>query len=103
MNPKNKKRNKLTVEQRNSKNIRKQIQQNDSSQKNKEIEFACSNCLTIFMFKFNDVVFNKVRELHFTPEAECPYCGSTVDIAFTDFGQERIEDMIFSNQIRTMK
>ncbi|MBU0728101.1 hypothetical protein KKA95_05435 [Patescibacteria group bacterium] len=83
--------------------VREQLRNKGKPVQTKKIEFACRNCLTIFMFEFTDVCFDAVRELHFTPEAECPKCGSTDEISFTDYGQERIEDMIFSNLIRTRK
>ena len=73
------------------------------STKPKGIEFACRNCLNMFTFAFTDVYLDKVRELHFTPEPECPRCGSTEDLVFSNYGQEQIDDMIFSNKILVKK
>ena len=72
--------------------------------KNKEpqgdIEFECNNCLNIFNFNYKDIFLNKSGDVEFIPEPACPRCGSTVDILFSDFGQEKIEDMLFKGEIR---
>jgi hypothetical protein len=67
------------------------------------INFACSNCLTIFDVEMEDIHFDKVRELHFTPEPECTFCGGIDDVVLSDYGLEQIDDLIFSNKIRTVK
>lgn len=82
--------------------VREQLRNKGNRIQNKKIEFACRNCLNLFTFEYSDVCFDKVRELHFTPEATCPRCGSTDEIEFSDYGQEQIEDMMFSNQINTI-
>lgn len=69
----------------------------------KDVEFECSNCLNSFTFVYNDICLNKQGDIEFTPEPACPRCGSTVDIIFSDFAQEKIEDMLFSGQIRRIK
>jgi hypothetical protein len=69
----------------------------------KKINFACSNCLNIFDVETEDIHFDKVRELHFTPEPECPQCGATEEVVLSNYGLEQIDDMIFSNQIKTKK
>ena len=69
----------------------------------KKIEFACGNCLTIFEVEITDVYFDHARELHFTPEPECTFCGGTEDVVFSDYGAEVIDDMILRNEIRTGK
>jgi DNA-directed RNA polymerase subunit RPC12/RpoP len=85
-----------------SDNLRKKFAgQNRGLQKN--IEFECSNCLNLFNFIYEDIFFNSSGDIQFDPEPACPRCGSTVDIAFSDYGQEKIEDMLFSGQIRKVK
>ena len=80
------------------------IHNNDVIDKMKiKIEFACSNCLNIFEVEIKDVYFDEVRELHFTPEPECTYCGGTEDVVFSHYGEDQINNMIFRNQIRTGK
>jgi len=66
----------------------------------KDIEFECNNCLKIFNFSYKDIFLNSSGDIQFDPEPSCPRCGSTVDIMFSDFGQEKIEDMLFEGQIR---
>lgn len=66
-----------------------------------KINFACSNCLNIFDIEMEDIHFDKQRELHFTPEPECPRCGATDEVVLSDYGLEQIDGLIFSNQIKT--
>lgn len=83
--------------------VREQLQNKGKNIQNKKIEFACSNCLNMFTFEFTDVCFDKSRDLQFTPEPSCPRCGATEEVVFSNSGQEQIEDMIFSNQIKTCR
>lgn len=69
----------------------------------KTINFACSNCLHIFDLKTEDIHLDNEGELHFTPEPECTFCGGTEDVVLSNFGLEQIDDLIFSNKIRTVK
>ena len=69
----------------------------------KDVEFECSNCLNSFTFVYNDIFLNKSGDIEFVPEPACPRCGSTVDLVFSNFGQEKIEDMLFSGKIRKVK
>lgn len=69
----------------------------------KDIEFSCGNCLNMFIFAYHDIYLKKSGDIEFIPEPACPQCGSTTDLVFTDYGQEKIEDMLFSGQIRTVK
>jgi hypothetical protein len=69
----------------------------------KKINFACSNCLTIFDVEMENIQFDKHRELIFTPEPECTFCGSIEDVVLSDYGLEQIDHMIFSNQIKVKK
>lgn len=66
----------------------------------KEIEFACGNCLNIFTFTYSDIWLKQSGDIQFDPEPECPQCGATEEIVFSDYGQEKIEDMLMSGQIR---
>jgi hypothetical protein len=66
----------------------------------KEIGFECNNCLKTFTFGYEDIFLNSSGDIGFEPEPSCPRCGTTVDIVFDDYGQEKIEDMLFSGQIR---
>jgi hypothetical protein len=68
-----------------------------------KINFACSNCLNIFDLDALDIHFDKEMELHFTPEPECPRCGATEEVVLSNYGLEQIDDMMFSNKIRTKK
>lgn len=69
----------------------------------KKIEFACRNCLEMFTFEYRDIWLQENGDLAFEPEPECVRCGSTEDIVFSDYGQEKIEDMLFRGQIRKGK
>lgn len=69
----------------------------------KDVEFSCENCLNIFTFKYSDIYLKASGDIEFVPEPSCPRCGSTDEVFFTDFGQEKIEDMLFSGQIRKVK
>lgn len=68
-----------------------------------KINFACSNCLNIFDVETVDIHFDKERELHFTPEPECPQCGATEEVVLSNFGLEQIDHLILRNQIQTKK
>lgn len=65
-----------------------------------KIEFECHNCMKIFNFAYKDVMLNKLGDIEFDPEPSCPRCGSSVDIVFSDQGQEKIEDMLTRGKIR---
>ena len=72
--------------------------------KNKpEIEFSCRNCLNLFIFSYTDICLNSQGDIQFTPEPKCPRCGATEELIFTDYGQEKIENMLFNNQIKRCK
>jgi len=64
------------------------------------IEFECNNCIKMFNFHYNDICMNKSGDIEFTPEPACPRCGSTNEILFSDFGQEKIENMLFKGEIK---
>ena len=67
-----------------------------------KVEFECNNCLKTFNFTYKDIFLNGSGDIQFDPEPSCPRCGSTVDIVFSDYGQEKIEDMLFSGKIRRL-
>jgi hypothetical protein len=69
----------------------------------KDVEFECSNCLNSFTFAYEDIYLNRRGDIEFVPEPACPRCGSTVDLVFSDYGQEKIEGMLFTGQIRKVK
>ena len=64
------------------------------------IEFSCGNCLNIFTFAYSDIYLKKKGDIEFVPEPDCPRCGAAEELIFTDYSQEKIEDMLFSGQIR---
>lgn len=66
----------------------------------KEIEFACRNCLNMFIFAYSKICFDKYDDIEFTPLPTCPRCGATEELVFSDFGQEQIENMIFKQKIK---
>ena len=66
----------------------------------KDIEFSCGNCLNIFTFAYADIYLEPSGDVAFVPWPTCPRCGASEELVFTDFGQEKIEDMLFSGQIR---
>jgi hypothetical protein len=68
---------------------------------NIKINFACENCLNIFDIDISDVHFDKLQELHFTPEPKCPRCWAVEEVFLSDFGLEQIDHMILLNQIKT--
>ena len=67
------------------------------------IEFTCTNCLNLFNFDYKDMYLKSNGDIEFVPEPECPRCGSTIDLTFTDYSQEQIEDMLFKGDIRQEK
>ena len=69
----------------------------------KEVEFSCGNCLNIFTFVYADIFLKASGDINFVPEPSCPRCGATQELIFTDYAQEKIEDMLFSGQIRKGK
>lgn len=66
------------------------------------IYFECLNCLNSFTVDMKSIQFDSTRELVFTPEPECPRCGATEEIVLSDYGLEQIDNMIFSNKIKTI-
>ncbi len=80
--------------------VRKQLNPNTRARQKKSVEFACRNCLNMFDFEYEDICFDKSQDLRFTPEPECPQCGSTDEIVFSDHGQEKVEDMMLYRQIK---
>lgn len=66
----------------------------------KEVAFSCGNCLNIFTFVYTDIFLKATGDINFVPEPTCPRCGGRQELIFTDYGQEKIEDMLFSGQIR---
>lgn len=68
--------------------------------KEKSIEFSCGNCLNQFKYVYEDIFLNENEDIEFVPEPSCPQCGSIDDIFFSDYGQERIEDMLLNGEIR---
>jgi hypothetical protein len=66
----------------------------------KTINFECINCLNIFDIDMKNIVMDKQRELHFTPEPVCPRCGAIDEVYLSNYGQEQIDDMIFTQQLR---
>jgi hypothetical protein len=79
-------------------NIRKQKKSGDPIEKS--IEFSCRNCLNLFIFEYSDICLNNKGDIEFIPEPACPCCSSKDDIIFSNYGQEKIEDMLFNNQIK---
>lgn len=79
--------------------IRKRRSANDKETSG-NIEFSCANCLDIFKFEYTDIYMKRSGDIEFIPEPSCPRCGATDDIVFTDFSQEKVEDMLFKGQIR---
>jgi len=65
-----------------------------------EVEFSCTNCLNLFNFNYRDIYLKSSGDIEFQPEPSCPRCGSTVDLTFTDYSQEQIEDMLLKGEIR---
>ncbi len=69
----------------------------------KSVEFSCGNCLNMFTFGYTDIFLTKQGDIEFVPEPSCPKCGANKELIFSDYGQEKIEDMLFSGQIRKGK
>jgi len=80
--------------------IRKRLRNTSRKKISKDIEFACGNCLNVFTFEYEDICLKTNGDVDFTPEPACPRCGATEELVFSDYGQEKIEDMLFSNQIK---
>ena len=83
--------------------LNRQLRTKQQGRAYKKIEFACRNCLKMFIFEYTAICFDKHEDIRFTPEPACPRCGATEEIVFSDFGQEHIENMIFKNEIRRCK
>jgi len=56
-----------------------------------------------FSVMITDVYFDKLRELHFTPEPTCPRCGATQEIQFSAATEEIIDHWVLEGKIRTGK
>jgi hypothetical protein len=69
----------------------------------KDVEFSCDNCLNIFTFVYTDIYLKQSNDIEFVPEPSCPRCGATEELTFSDRGQEKIEDMLMSGQIRIIR
>ena len=83
-----------------SDNVRKRLSGRVPEQ---DIEFSCGNCLNIFNFTYSDIYLKDSGDIEFVPEPSCPRCGSTQELIFTDYGQEKIENMLFNGRIRKGK
>jgi hypothetical protein len=68
-----------------------------------KINFACTNCLEIFDVEMVDIQFDKTGELLFNPVPECSYCGATEEVVLSNVGMIQIDDLMFRNEIRTIK
>ena len=79
--------------------VRKRLSGN-IKEPSKDIEFSCGNCLDIFTFSYTDIYLKESGDIEFVPEPECPRCGATQELIFSDYGQEKIEDMLYNGQIR---
>jgi len=79
--------------------VRKRLSGN-YKEPSKDIDFSCSNCLNSFKFVYEDIYLKQSGDIEFTPEPSCPGCGSTTDITFNDYSQEKIEDMLMNGEIR---
>ena len=82
--------------------VRKRLSGN-SREPSKDVEFSCGNCLNIFTFGYTDIYLKGSGDIEFVPEPTCPRCGATEELVFSDYGQEKIEDMLFSGQIRKVR
>lgn len=83
--------------------IREQLKNRGNKGLNKNVRFDCRNCLNVFTFGYEDICINKSGDLEFTPGLGCPRCGPTQEIVLSNFGQEKIEGMLFRGQIKTCK
>jgi|GEM_PF-4476893 len=72
----------------------------NSQETSKDVEFSCGNCLNIFTFVYNDIYLKGSGDIEFVPEPTCPRCGATEELVFSDYGQGKIEVMLFSGLIR---
>ena len=79
--------------------VRKRLSGN-IQEPSKDIEFSCGNCLNLFTFVYTDIYLKASGDIEFVPEPTCSCCGATEELVFSDYGQEKIEDMLFSGQIR---
>jgi hypothetical protein len=82
--------------------IRKRLSGN-YKEPSSEVEFSCGNCLNIFTFVYRDIYLKESGDIEFEPGPICPHCGAMEELVFTDYGQEKIEDMLFSGLIRKAK
>ena len=68
------------------------------------INLDCDKCGHNFDKVMLSIEFDQFGDLLFNPLPECPKCGATDDkITLSHSGQEKIEDMMFSNEIKTVK
>lgn len=82
-----------------SDNIHKRLSGNTKGFE-KDVEFSCGNCLNLFTFVYSDIYLKYSGDIEFVPEPSCPQCGSNEELIFSDYGQEKIEDMLFQGLIR---
>jgi hypothetical protein len=71
---------------------------------NLTINLDCEKCGHNFDKVMLAIEFDQFGDLLFNPLPECPRCGATEEmITLSHSGQEKIEDMMYSNQIKKVK
>lgn len=69
-----------------------------------KINFDCEKCRHNFDVDFLSIEFDQFGDLLLNPLPECPRCGATDgQLTLSHSGQEKIEDMMFNNQIKKVK
>jgi len=68
-----------------------------------EIILACPKCPTTYILYTDNIELDITGELIFDPEPVCPKCGYTGEPIISDESMEKIDDLVFSGQIRSRK
>jgi len=68
-----------------------------------EIILACPKCPTTYILYTDSIELDITGELIFDPEPVCPKCGYNGEPIISDESMEKIDDLVFSGQIRSRK
>ena len=68
-----------------------------------EVVVACPKCPTAYILYPESIELDETGELIFTPGPVCPGCGYTGEPIISDESMEKLDDLVFSNQIKIRK
>ena len=68
-----------------------------------EVILACPKCPATYILYTESIELDETGELIFTPGPFCPRCGYTGEPIISSESMEKIDDLVFSNQIKIRK